>query len=681
LGLVAASIVRAPEGNADRIAVQVRMGDRFGVTSGFRAWGDAAERWCEQAAEAGEEDELARVIEAAGREAEALGAARLLGLSPVLPQGVEQRCRVLAEGVQRAVEALHEASRRVTVEAAARDLNAHLLVRRKSFHSGLAERVEDAVRLVRWLAAKPAQRASLADHAAAYRDAGAWVDRARHGLSRGLANAELQAALALLGGVVRDRREEESRAFAERLAVVTAGGEGDGGVLYLEQLYREVVAPLAKAAPVLVVVMDGMSQAVFQQLAQDVEARTSLSRIAPEDEPTWRPVIAPLPTVTEVCRASLLCGELTVGPASVERAGLLALAEEFRWNRGERGQAFVFHKGTMHEGGGGLAPEVRAAIEGEHRVVTVVVNAVDDQLPKASQIELRWTLDQVPELKALIACAEAEQRAIVLTADHGHVVETWDGEGDGRHGEEKGERWRAIGRALSEMEVEVRGRRVLLPDSPGSANAVVLPWSERLRYSARHAGYHGGASPQEVVVPLGVFAPQRLAEELTGWRAEIVERPRWWAHALEANAAEETSWFRPEPPRPTARRRRAPEPSLFPPPGERTSPPSVEASWVDALLATEIYRAQKRAAQRQRPDDAVVAAFLRTLDDGGGSATLEGLRNRLGLLPIRFTGVLSLMQKLLNVDGFAVLEVNRSEGRVTLDRDQLQRQFRLGERS
>jgi hypothetical protein len=69
------------------------------------------------------------------------------------------------------------------------------------------------------------------------------------------------------------------------------------------------------------------------------------------------------------------------------------------------------------------------------------------------------------------------------------------------------------------------------------------------------------------------------------------------------------------------------------------------------------------------------------LDDGGGSATLEGLRNRLGLLPIRFTGVLSLMQKLLNVDGFAVLEVNRSEGRVTLDRDQLQRQFRLGERS
>lgn len=37
------------------------------------------------------------------------------------------------------------------------------------------------------------------------------------------------------------------------------------------------------------------------------------------------------------------------------------------------------------------------------------------------------------------------------------------------------------------------------------STTVVMPWSEKVRYSGKRDGYHGGASPAEVVVPIAVL--------------------------------------------------------------------------------------------------------------------------------------------------------------------------------
>ena len=52
-------------------------------------------------------------------------------------------------------------------------------------------------------------------------------------------------------------------------------------------------------------------------------------------------------------------------------------------------------------------------------------------------------------------------------------------------------------------EVVLAGKRVLAGDG-----RVIAPWTERVRYTTgKSAGYHGGATPQEMLVPAAVFAP------------------------------------------------------------------------------------------------------------------------------------------------------------------------------
>lgn len=42
------------------------------------------------------------------------------------------------------------------------------------------------------------------------------------------------------------------------------------------------------------------------------------------------------------------------------------------------------------------------------------------------------------------------------------------------------------------------GSRVLMPES----KTLIAPWTERLRYGMKKNGYHGGLTPQEMVVPM-----------------------------------------------------------------------------------------------------------------------------------------------------------------------------------
>ena len=57
-------------------------------------------------------------------------------------------------------------------------------------------------------------------------------------------------------------------------------------------------------------------------------------------------------------------------------------------------------------------------------------------------------------------------------------------------------------------------------------SGLVVPWSERIRYGSRKNGYHGGISPQEVVVPVCVMT--RAGFSLDGWNETWIVSPEWW---------------------------------------------------------------------------------------------------------------------------------------------------------
>ena len=150
---------------------------------------------------------------------------------------------------------------------------------------------------------------------------------------------------------------------------------------------------------------------------------------------------------------------------------------------------------------GAMAPDVRTALaDAQQRVVGVVYNAVDDHLKGSDQLHQRWALDQLRLLPSLLREAREARRVVVVTADHGHVLD--DGTRALPHG--VGDRWRGPGQPATDDEVVLRGPRVLNPEG---GQQVVCLWGERTRYANRRNGYHGGVAPQELVVPLSVFVP------------------------------------------------------------------------------------------------------------------------------------------------------------------------------
>ena len=105
-------------------------------------------------------------------------------------------------------------------------------------------------------------------------------------------------------------------------------------------------------------------------------------------------------------------------------------------------------------------------------------------------------------LSELLDEAARAGRPVILTSDHGHYP------GPGARDPRRAVRRRratATG-TPGPGEISVRGPRVLAADGE-----VVAAWDERIRYAPRKAGYHGGAAPSEVVVPVLVFVPSGVA--------------------------------------------------------------------------------------------------------------------------------------------------------------------------
>ena len=206
------------------------------------------------------------------------------------------------------------------------------------------------------------------------------------------------------------------------------------------------LAPLAQQASVLLLVADGLSYSIFRELCEDLEALGWDEHVAGPPQ-TLAVGVAALPTITEVSRTSLLSGRLVVGAASQEKSAFATHAALVAASRAGTAPA-VFHKGDLADSEG-LSSTVRDAIASmQQQVVAVVYNAVDDHLSGSNQIHVRWTIEDLRWLGPLLSEARRARRVVVITADHGHVID----DGTVQRGQGDGDRWRLPGAALDASE-------------------------------------------------------------------------------------------------------------------------------------------------------------------------------------------------------------------------------------
>lgn len=593
-------------------------------------------------------------------------AQKLASLSDTSPLGFDQRLeavgRLLAQQVR---------GRQFRVDAEL--LAAGQAVREHDRAAGeerRIERIEMAIRLVRWLGLQqqtaPSPR-SLPEAADLYQRDRAFADVARLSLRHGDPVRELSESYSLLATEVQRIREAQSQKFAELLADWTQAGSRSTDVLPVENILDEIVAPLVVAGNVLLIVMDGMSVAVCRELLSDLTSHGWVPIVEPGRKFN-RPGLAVIPSVTEFSRTSLLSGRLSSGGQPEELAGFSQHPALRAASRKDSPPA-LFHKLSLQDSVDAvLSQEIRREIASAHRrIVGVVINAVDDHLAKGEQIDVRWSRDRISVLPALLHEARVHQRRVVLTADHGHMIDcgTSVRPGDG------GERWRTAAGGVSDGEIRVRGSRVL-----AGGGDVIVPWTERVRYGIKKNGYHGGVTDQELVVPIVVLSS---SEKLpSGWQEQGVDTPAWWdelevtTQPAEGSEASLRTAVTPEPGHLFAREefRRGAE---VPAGGEGPVTPE----WVVQLLASPVFAEQRPLAGRSSVSDEQLARLLTLLDERGGKMTTVALARALSVQEVRMRGLLVKVQQLLNVDGYSVMIRDEVSNTVEFNRELLLRQFDL----
>ncbi|HNU10993.1 MAG TPA: BREX-2 system phosphatase PglZ [Rubrivivax sp.] len=700
LGLVC-GVVFAPEGEGQAalgqaaIRLERFVGDKhIGVAEG-RLWARAAD----QVVRAAGVDATRAMLDRADALLRDLRVAEFAHLSDMLPTGLDQRLQDLALVLSTHVAEPTEANLAQVELQADRALGHSLMTAQPA----RAERVEMARRLSRWMTiapraglppvpppagakelgsdpsfsgAMPRPAASLKTAAAWQSDEGAFVDWARFRLLGGDEVAELSQAYSACREALIARRNQFAKPFAQALIEWNANKPSvDGRLIPVESVLERVLAPIASSHPTLLLVMDGLSVSIFRELFAH-SASHGWAEMVPSDIGHPMIGVAALPTVTEVSRASLLCGRLTLGAAAQEKSGFASHAALLAHSR-PGAPPRLFHKGELADATN-LAPEVRAAVADPHqRVVGVVYNAVDDHLSGPDQLHQRWALEDLRLLLPLLREAREARRVVVITADHGHLLE--DGTTQLAGGES--DRWRPGTDGRGPHELVVSGGRVVTSDG---SNAVVCLWGESTRYGGRRNGYHGGLSPQEVTVPLAVMVP--LGMSLPGWTPAPPAQPEWWELPPLAGSNEAKPAFAGSiapPMRPTGRKPRAPagQPQLFDAtelpviPAPATAPAA--SDWIGALLSGAIYASQRKLAARVALPDETMRSLLAALSERGGKLSRAALAQRLSLPAMRLPGMLSAVRRMLNVDQAPVLVVDEAAGTVELNLALLQQQFRL----
>ena len=601
-----------------------------------------------------------------------LGAADLVGRSEVLPAALEPRLRRLADALAAAADTPNEAQRSA-VEAAWTDVLSHRECRVDSYSARRDVQVAAAaVRLWRWGLEPTSPPAALAEWINYYRHELSWVDAAVNDAFTGAVDDVLARVSDAIVTAVRTRRAEQDRMFARLLASAgTHRVKGSNAPLYVEDVLDRIIAPLSAPqpsalgdelrTPVLLIVADGMSASVSNEVVADAlwqhRPQWQECRLLAEDATA---ALAALPTVTEFSRCSLLSGSLQRGTAPQEQRGL----SQWLTSRGMTppGQV-LFHKADLDavSRGSALAKEVRAAIDDtKYRpVVACVLNDIDNALDRSDPIGTTWTLGSFKHLDPLLSAAASVGRTVVLLSDHGHVPERRE-QPSVQRGQQISARYRLAdgvdGATLPADEVLVDGPRVLT-----EGNRAVLAVDEQVRYTGMKAGYHGGATPAEAVIPISILVNGAAP---TGLGLEPVEStvPTWW-NPPPVNVETPPSSLGQG-----GRHIRAPKKTVTPPPtvptlfdldAPRIPSPNADdgvAKLLRSSLFTQQYQIYGRNLHKRQ-----LAALLRETIAAGGVLALGSAAQILGVKATRVSGALSVLAQVLNTDGVEVLTVSGSD--------------------
>ena len=669
LGLVC-GVLYAPAGEGQTTLgnAAIRL-ERFvndahvGVVEG-RAWSQAAQKLVRE----GGADLYRSAMDRADALLTDLRVGEFAHLSDVLPMGFDQRMRSFAAALTQHVQTPTDTTLKLVEDAVNRVL-AHVLAASQTHR---ADRVEMARRMARWMVRPTTNATSVADLVYWQADEGSFVDWARFRLLGGDELVEVSHAYELVRSSVITRRNALGQKFAQTLQRWNAQApSADGRVVPLESVLERVVAPLAALQPVLLLVVDGLSTSIFRELFAKPER---LGWVEQVPSAFSKPLagVAAFPTVTEVSRATLLCGKLTTGAAAFEKSGFSAHAALLAQSRTDVPPK-LFHKGDLSDSTN-LSNEVRSAIANPHqRIVGLVYNAVDDHLSGPDQLNQRWSLEDLRLILPILNEAKAARRIVIVTADHGHLLE--DGTTQISGGES--DRWRIGSDAANSNEVALSNGRVR---TATGATSIACLWSESIRYAGRKNGYHGGVSLQEVTVPLSVLVPYGMS--LPEWQPALPAQPEWWDLPNLATLPATTAQATPAP-------RTSSKKVAVPPVGQDqlfdsvlapipTTAPAPAEDWIDALMQSQVYMSQRALAARVAPLDEQMRKMLSALAERGGKLSRAALAQRISVPEIRLNGMLSAARRVLNVDQATVLLVDEVAGTVELNRVLLLQQFRIG---
>lgn len=402
-------------------------------------------------------------------------------------------------------------------------------------HHDARKLVEELSRLSRFCQqAAQVKPASIGEWARFARDHSAWADLSAR-TARRLGEHPAPDLVAPRRRVLErylEVRDELNRRFAESLAAQEAEAYRTAAlpeVLPLHTVTRSLICPLVEAGcRVLLAVLDGCDIGTFYELLTTPPDGFRVGLCLPEvngrlagdlERATALHVgLAPLPTVTSHARRALFAGEIPQNPAldEVEATAASARADHDAWSR-NAALRDVSHRLFLKPDLGPEGANVLAAIEsGDDKVVAVVFNAVDDALSSHETTAMGpWTYASMGSvLRNAIESAARQGMTIVVTSDHGHTP-FWSMDrkagpkGPQRCAEEP------LPGAVAFGGGGLRKTPLYLLTAVGA-------------YAGTQArGFHGGASLEEVVVPIALLGP--VSHPMDAQPA----RPVWWTGEVE----------------------------------------------------------------------------------------------------------------------------------------------------